>query len=376
MSDSRRFDFEIDAATWPHGPPPTALANAAATGHIELDLDAALLFLGIVTRPPELHGFSLADTWAWLRYFPSILGGPRVRLRPEWTRLDSHQKTVASDDYGVGIGTWALRSLLGFRRYADTVHVVNVLERGQWLLRRHAKRGPAKSPDYIAYDQNNEVSVVECKGTQSSRRELTNALARGRPQKQALRALRGQRLIHQLVVGVYVPQFEGSGEAVIAVHDPAKDDARKELRKYTEEDIRESTEQVSIAKEISLFGLTMTAGALVHDRYSPESVGLAVIQDVSRAREEAQVQDETVTIQREYTWRQPLVRGAQAFRGVRFRGSLPLDSLDVVRSLRRRDIPDEVLADVAEATWRDRRTDHGAEIISPLGAVYGIEWLE
>lgn len=378
MADFRETSFEIDPGTWVLTPPPAALINASAAGQVTFDLDAALMFVGILTRPPELHGFSLSDSWAWLRYFPAFAVGNRVKLRPEWTSLDTHQKTVASDDFGIGLGTWVLRDLLGFRRYADTLHVVNVLERGQWRLRRHAKRGPTKSPDYIAYDQTGAISVVECKGTQTSRAELLKALGRGAPQKRALRALQGQQIIHQLVVGTYVPQHQSRSDAVIAVHDPEKDDSRQELQKYTEDEIIQSTEQVSIAKELAMFELPYTAATLVHDRYSPESVGTAYQRDTARVREEGRmVANETLTIQREYRWVSALERRDHSFRGVKFKASVPLDRIERFRRVRgQRDLPDAVVSDVAEEEWSGSSTDVGTRIHSPLGATYEVEWLE
>lgn len=378
MADQRNISFEIDPKTWVHAPPPPPLTAAAASRSVNFDLDAALLHVGIVTRPPELHGFTLSDSWAWLRYFPAFAAGPNLRLRPEWTRIDSHQKTVASDDFGVGIGTWVLRDLLGFRRYADTLYVVNVLERGQWLLRRHAKRGPTKSPDYLAYTDTGEVSVVECKGTQSSYAELVKALVRGSPQKRALRAVGAQQLIHQLVVGAYVPQHEGSGNAILAVHDPEKNDARQELRKYTEEEIVQSTEQVSIAKELALFDMSSTAATLIHDRYSSDSLGLALLQDIVQSREAGRVtKEDVVLVERDYRWVVPVVRPDHTFRGVRFRGRLPLDNIERFRRVRnQRDLPDSIVADTREEDWKQLRTDRGVMLESPLGAIYEVEWLE
>jgi hypothetical protein len=276
------------------------------------------------------------------------------------------------------LGTWALRNLLGLRRFADTLHVVNVLERGQWRLRRQAKRGPTKSPDYIAYDAADAISVIECKGTQSSRTELLKAMRRGAPQKRALRALRGQQIIHQLVVGAYVPQHEGSGDALIVVHDPEKDDSRRELQKYTEEEIIQSAEQVSIAKELAMFEMPFTAATLIHDRYSPDTVGQAVLNDTSRVREQGRVSDNhTLTISREYRWIIPIERRGQAFQGIRFKGSLPLDHIEKFRRVRdHRDLPDELIADLSDQTWSESKTNAGSRLRSPLGAIYEIEWLE
>jgi hypothetical protein len=376
MANIRTIGFEIDPATWENGPP-QALVAAADAREIQFNLDAALLFLGLVTRPPELHGFTLADSWAWLRYFPAFRPGNHLRLRPEWTRLDPHQKTVASDDYGVGFGTWVLRDLLGFRRYADTLFVVNVLERGQWLLRRQAKRGPSKSPDYLAYDRTGAVSVVECKGTQSSRAELLSAMRRGDRQKRGLTALGGQQIIHQLVVGAYVPQDQGSGRAVVAVHDPDKNDSRQELRKYTPDEIRRSGEQVSIAKELAIFDLSTAAATLVYDRHTPESLNAAISEDTARARQDGRLGANQISVRRDFRWAVPYDIDGRLFRGVRFRAALPTDRVASLMQRRvRRDIPEATLEDVFAEDWIEEPVDNGVELQSPIGATYRMEWLE
>lgn len=76
MIDLRNITFEIDASTWPAGQAvPTQLVNAANVGSTTIDLNEALLRVGSLTQPPRVYGFSLSDCWAWLRYFPSFVGG-------------------------------------------------------------------------------------------------------------------------------------------------------------------------------------------------------------------------------------------------------------------------------------------------------------
>ena len=180
----------------------------------------ALMFTALWTRPPVRYGFSLADCWAWLRYFPAIAPTPDLRLCDEWTTLDPHQKTVLSGDFGVGFTTWLLSQTLGFTKYSDTLWVVNTLAPGAFRLASTASRGPRKSPDYIAESITGELSVLECKETQTSRASLVAALGRGIPQKANLQAIGATPLRHSLVAGLFIPQFHNSESAVIMVADP------------------------------------------------------------------------------------------------------------------------------------------------------------
>ena len=177
---NRRVDIEVLSDSWPASTaPPSGLVAAVQSYPSQVDILASLLFLGLWPRSPVTHGFSLSDCWAWLRYFPALAATPDLRLRDEWTTLDPHHKTVLSGDFGVGFTTWFLSQVLDFVRYSDTLWVVNSLLPGRFHLAPSGKRGPTKSPDYIAEDINGDFSVLECKGGQSSRTSLRAALDRG-----------------------------------------------------------------------------------------------------------------------------------------------------------------------------------------------------
>ena len=46
--------------------------------------------------------------------------GPYLRLRSEWTDIDPYQKTVASDELGIGFTTQLLFEELEFLVFEDT----------------------------------------------------------------------------------------------------------------------------------------------------------------------------------------------------------------------------------------------------------------
>src|SRR5215467_11157034 len=115
-----------------------------------MSVPLALLFTALSTRPPIIQGFHLSDFWAWLRYAWALDSSLDLRLRPEWESIDPHQKAVLSDELGVGFTTCLLSTELGYSQFRDTLYFVGVLEPGSFLLTSSAKRGPKKSPDYIA----------------------------------------------------------------------------------------------------------------------------------------------------------------------------------------------------------------------------------
>jgi hypothetical protein len=103
----RTVEVEVDASTWTKGAKlPRALTKLAGTRSVDMLL--ALLHTAIWTRPPQVHGFDLSDCWAFMRYGPALAQTSDLRLRPEWTDLSAHHKTILSDDFGVGLPTMLL----------------------------------------------------------------------------------------------------------------------------------------------------------------------------------------------------------------------------------------------------------------------------
>lgn len=370
MADPRAIAFSIDAGSWQHGNVPPALLQADQRGTLALDLDTVLLDIGIWTRPPEMHGFALSDCWAWLRYFPAFQPGPDVRLRPEWSSIDPHHKTVASADFGVGFGTRILCQLLGFQRYADTLRVVKVLEPNRWELGQRPSRGPQKSPDYVAYDRNGRPSVVEFKGGQSSRADLLGSIDRGILQKRNLGAVDGNAVIHQLVVGTYVPQSHQADAALVRIIDPDFEESRAELSKYSEEEIRFAVDTVTLAKEYSLVELAGTAAGLVRAEGEPRIEQLLTA-DLERSSARRTDRGGIFALH-ELFWSEPVVRGEQECHGVRFRAELPEAATDP--AWLRRTLGAGLGGELGRG-WQFSVTETGAVQTSPSGGEYSIEWL-
>ena len=374
MSFTKSVAVEVDQSSWPPGQVPASLTALQSGSPIGVDVREALLFTGIWTRPPLQHGFHLSDRWAWLRYFPAIANVPDLRLCEPWDSIDPHQKTILSDDFGVGFSTWLLHKHLGIEDYADTIHVVKVLNPTGFSLIASQKHGPAKSPDFVGFASNGDITVVECKGSQSSRKAIRNALDRGVAQKANLQAAGGTAITHSLVTGLFVPQWVNSEAALFAVRDPNLDIFSRELVQHEPPDIRRAITQVAVAKELALFDLPRTPGSLVYAPGAVEDVGDALDADL-RAAEGTGV--DALTIEEEYIFPgEGYSVDDTIIVGVRFTGVLPLEGVEPVRNAESpREAGEALLDRQTERGWTEEAGELAVTLVSPTGARYRLEML-
>ena len=77
----------------------------------------------------------------------------------------------------MGFTTYLLSRALKFKSFADTLHFVNIAYPGKYSFVSKNKNGRYKSPDFVAMDSSgnpDSISVVECKGAQSTVQKLEN----------------------------------------------------------------------------------------------------------------------------------------------------------------------------------------------------------
>ncbi|MCC8620116.1 hypothetical protein [Xanthomonas vesicatoria] len=194
----------------------------------DCEMLSALLVTGILTTPIQASAFSLAQFWPWMRYLPALDHAANLRLRPEWTDLDSHQKTLLSDDFGLGLTSYFLIDKYDFTHFGDTTRVLKtVLKDFAALAKDPKKKGPAKSPDFIALDANDHFHILECKGSQDSQSKLSEAIANGIQQKNNISNCSPNLFLSSMVGGIFVPQFSSSESARIVFADPTPDELRQ-----------------------------------------------------------------------------------------------------------------------------------------------------
>ena len=255
----RNVEVQLDTASWKRRRVPSQLASLAGTRRVDVGL--AMLHTATWTRPPSSKGFDLSDCWAWLRYARAFASSPDLRLRPEWEEIDPHQKTILSDDLGIGFTTQFLLNALDFVDYADTLYVLKVLP-GSFRLRSNKKHGPKKSPDYIARDSQGKYSILECKGTQASVAALKDAVEKGKQQKRNVVASSRIQLAHSLVAGLFIPQADSREKATIYVSDPELGNLGNLLSNVSSDDLAIAVTQVSLAKQLALTGFVSLANEL------------------------------------------------------------------------------------------------------------------
>jgi hypothetical protein len=225
---NRTIDVDIVDSSWPAGraPPPELKARHGAW---KLDVHAVLAHIAERTAPIEGYGFTLAEHWAYLRYFGAVAGGTDLALASPWKTLDAHQKAVLSDDFGVGIA-----SLLASEVF-DTLWIVEptafIKRASHWVdfPKSPSRRGPAKSPDFMAFSPDGRGHVIEAKGTQRSERDRDAQIFKpgrkgappsgGRIQKRNIDFKVPGTLGERLVMASLIP-LEGKGRLSLRVEDP------------------------------------------------------------------------------------------------------------------------------------------------------------
>lgn len=166
----RKVDLVVDRLTWPKPPQlpsfPPSFPLKSSTSNV--NIQALLLLIGQLTTPPTTQGISLSEYWAYIRYLSAITNDSGLRLTEDFSKLDAHQKTILSDDFGMGIPMYWLKKRLNLKQIVDGRFFIDTVAASVGATAtKTAKRGPNKSPDFVAIDGNGIWHVVECKGTQS-----------------------------------------------------------------------------------------------------------------------------------------------------------------------------------------------------------------
>jgi hypothetical protein len=254
---SKTLDIEFDATTFHGGLLPAGLK----AGPVPIDMGAALLMLGSITVP---NGFSVASPaahWAWVRYFSALGPQPDLRVTTPFSDLDPHQVGILSDDFGVAVTTqWLFGQVKGFKQVVDGRRFI--LQYAHLLTQaapQPAKIGSGKSPDFVVLDNAGKWHVLECKGTQTTRRQSLYQLDRARQQKQAIEinsALAGL----SLAAGLFLAS-EGSHErSRMMVHDPS--DVSRLIKLDDNNMALNAAKRITAARSLGLAGFTYLAEEL------------------------------------------------------------------------------------------------------------------
>jgi hypothetical protein len=190
-----------------------------------------LLRVGELTTPVLNVQSGVARLWPLLRYLHAVSDTPHLKFRSAWKDVDAHQKAIASDDFGVGLGMSVLYSAFAYvgcvdgRAFLHRMNSLGLLASPGGLP---PKVGSMKMADFAAIDPRGKFHLIEVKGTQSSPAALAQAMASGQLQKRSLvcatpaaeRRLIGQRL----VTGTLLTLENSSRGSQVTIMDPAPDE--------------------------------------------------------------------------------------------------------------------------------------------------------
>lgn len=271
MANTKSLTLIVDKPSWPHSRPPKELAGLNGNGGF--DLDHALLHAALWTRPPRFTGCDLSDSHAWLRYQRAFAPTYDFRLRREWDEVSHQQKAVLSEEVSVGVATQLLADHIGALLFVETKWLVKLLGTKLLKLGRTTKLGPKKAPDYLFLDQSLSFSALECKGNQSSLKEMQRAIKTGIEQKQNLNPGAENKFKHSLVAGLYLPQARTKEMATLQLSDPSWEEMLPLFTEIPFRDLLVGVTQLALAKHFALLGCYELANALaVADLYEQRRV--------------------------------------------------------------------------------------------------------
>jgi hypothetical protein len=148
-------------------PPPAKIAtvvNSIGSRNWSVRPIDLLHNIGDLTTPVNVNLSQLSASWATRRHFWAIAQsnaktGPFL-LSQDARDIDFHQKTLLSDEFGIGFAAMVLEDQFGAGEFVDISVALDDLQIYQSIQLRGRK------PDYLMWSQlsNSPYYVVECKG--------------------------------------------------------------------------------------------------------------------------------------------------------------------------------------------------------------------
>jgi hypothetical protein len=184
--------------------------------------------IGELTTPQWVNMARLSSSWATRRYFWAIAAARtspgRFRINSECKDLDFHQKTLMSDEFGVGFAGLAMERLFNTNAWVDVS--VALSDRARY---QNIRRQGRLQPDYLMWQDtpNAPYYVVECKGSQTQRSVSMDQIRRGLEQVPALRFGRQGRQVERFVVATLLQ----ATNTTVFVIDPEDEETPEEREK-------------------------------------------------------------------------------------------------------------------------------------------------
>lgn len=282
----RSLNVQLKPKTWPNNTPPQSLQNLQ--GMQDVDIFAFMLMIGYCTVPSHSARHSINALWAWMRYFGALSSDSGFRLSDDFSELDPHQKTILSDDFGMGMSMHLMSRALGLQMFCDGKYFIDRLSHRVRcnITATKAKSGPRKSPDFVGVDGAGKWHIIECKGTQSGSGYGNRQLRDGVLQKNAIRfaaSIRGETL----VTGFEIARTDLATSSRFVIRDPEPEVPPLEIEGDEVAQSLETMARGKIARCLTLAGapnLSRFAAAPFGD--NPENLADTEIFQSSRERSE------------------------------------------------------------------------------------------
>jgi hypothetical protein len=174
--------------------------------------------IGQLTTPTSVNMAKFSASWATRRYFWAIEpGNGALRLSQDARQLDFHQKTLLSDEFGMGMAGLVMDRFFQTDGFAD----MSAALADPTLGLRHEGE---PQPDYLMWDRTKSTYfVVECKGCQTSRSTALNQIRRGMEQVPTVKFKDTNRSTTSLVIATVLDKMF----TTVFVLDPPPDDERE-----------------------------------------------------------------------------------------------------------------------------------------------------
>lgn len=137
--------------------------------------------IGELTTPKGVNLARLSASWATRRYFWALhdYSGkpgtqPKFKLSQDARQIDRHQKTLLSDEFGMGFAGIVAERLLQAPEFVEVDFAVSNPQ--QFFGAKALER---RRPDFLMWGAGTPLFIVECKGSQKSRAGVVKQLRRG-----------------------------------------------------------------------------------------------------------------------------------------------------------------------------------------------------
>jgi hypothetical protein len=212
------------AATYP------PLAGSTPIQFTALDF---LRKIGELTTPSNINLARLSASWATRRYFwavhnpRTLLAGvtPGFRLSRDARAIDRHQKTLLSDEFGMGFAGLVAERLL---QAPEFVEVDFAVSNPQQFF--GANPLTKRRPDFLMWGNGTPLFVIECKGSQTSIASVIRQLRRGLEQLPSIDV--GTIPKVALVIATHLRRQD----TVVHVVDPSDEEPKEETERRRVDD--------------------------------------------------------------------------------------------------------------------------------------------